>query len=80
MDLLNGFCGARVERDRNLPEREAFLFSEENNMDPGVVPEYLGDLTQMEEIIIAKVHCHMIIKRIRGRQYHYTGHSLLLAE
>jgi hypothetical protein len=66
MDLLNGVCGACMRRDRNLQEGEPFLFSKENNMDPGVVPGCLQDLTQMEEMIIAKAHCHMIMKRVRG--------------
>jgi hypothetical protein len=30
----------------------------------------------MEEMIIAKAHCHMIMKRVRGHQYHYTGHAV----
>jgi hypothetical protein len=76
MGLLNGVCGACLKRDRNLQEGEPFLFSTENNMDPGVVPGCLRDLTQMEEMIIAKAHCHMIMKRVRGHQYHYTGHAV----
>ena len=76
MDLLSGVCGACWKRDRNLQEGEPFLFSKENNMDPGVVPGCLRDLTQMEEMIIAKAHCHMIMKRVRGHQYHYTGHAV----
>ena len=76
MDLLNGICGACMRRDRNLQGEEPFLFSKENNMDPGVVPGCLRDLTQMEEMIIAKAHCHMIMKRVRGHQYHYTGHAV----
>jgi hypothetical protein len=66
MDLLHGACGSCLKRDRNLQEGERFLFSKENNMDPGVVPGCLRDLTQMEEMIIAKAHCHMIMKRVRG--------------
>ena len=76
MDLLNGVCGACLKRDRVLQEREPFLFSERNNMDPGVAPGCLQDLTQMEEMIITKAHCHMIMKRVRGHQYHYTGHAV----
>ena len=76
MKLLNGVCDACFKRDRNIQEGEPFLFSRENNMDPGVVPDCLRDLTQMEEMIIAKAHCHMIIKRVRGHQYHYTGHAV----
>ncbi|KJZ69642.1 hypothetical protein HIM_10958 [Hirsutella minnesotensis 3608] len=79
MGLLNGVCGACLKRDRNLQGGEPFLFSKGNNMDPGVVPDCLRDLTQMEEMVIAKAHCqgtlprhiakahcHMIMKRVRG--------------
>ncbi|KID80837.1 ATP-dependent DNA helicase PIF1 [Metarhizium guizhouense ARSEF 977] len=76
MGLSNGVCGACSRRDRNLPGGVPFLFSKDNNMDPGVVPECLRALTQMEETVIAKAHCHMIVKRVRGHQYHYTGHAV----
>jgi hypothetical protein len=76
MGLSNGVCGACLRQDRNLQEGEPSLFGPENNMDPGVVPSCLRDLTQMEEMIIAKAHCHMIMKRVRGHQYHYTGHAV----
>jgi hypothetical protein len=74
MGLSNGVCDTYLKRDRNLQEGEPFLFSKENNLDPGVAPGCLRDLTQMEEIIIVKAHCHIIMKRVRGHQYHYTGH------
>jgi hypothetical protein len=73
MGLSNGVCGACLKRDRNLQEGEPFLFSKENNLDPGVAPGCLRDLTQMEEMIIAKAHCHMNMKRVRGHQYHSLG-------
>jgi hypothetical protein len=76
MALSNGVCGTCLKRDRNLQEGESFLFSKGDNMDLGVVPECLRDLTQMEEMIIAKAHCHMIMKRVRGHQYHYTRHAV----
>jgi hypothetical protein len=40
------------------------LFSKENNIDPKVVLSCLQDLTQIEEIIIAKAHYYIIIKRV----------------
>ncbi|KID78675.1 ATP-dependent DNA helicase PIF1 [Metarhizium guizhouense ARSEF 977] len=76
MRISNGVCGACLRRDMNLQGGAPFLFSKDNNMDPGVVPECLRDLTQMEEMVIAKAHCHMIVKRVRGHQYHYTGHAV----
>jgi hypothetical protein len=50
------------------------LFSSGNNMDPGLVPQCLKDLTPFEEILVAKAHCYMQMRRVRGFQYHYTGH------
>lgn len=76
MGLLHGVCSACLKRDRYVQQGEPFLFSQGNNMDPGVVPDCLKDLTQMEEMVIAKAHCHMIMKRVRGHQYHYTGHAV----
>jgi hypothetical protein len=66
MDLLSGVYSACLKRDWNLQEGEPFLFSKENNIDPGVVPGCLRDLTQMEEMVIAKAHCYIIMKRVRG--------------
>jgi hypothetical protein len=45
-------------------------------MDPGVVPAYLPELTQVEEMVIARAHVQMLVKRVRGHQYHYTGHCV----
>jgi hypothetical protein len=43
-----------------------FLMSIENNMDPGTVPGYLLELIQVEEIVIARAHVQMLVKRVRG--------------
>jgi hypothetical protein len=45
-------------------------------MDPGVIPSYLPELSQVEEIVIARAHVQMLIKRVRGHQYQYTGHCV----
>src|SRR5882762_6600057 len=45
-------------------------------MDPGEVPEHLPALSQVEEMLIARVHVHLEAKRIRGLQYQYTGHTV----
>lgn len=55
---------------------EPFLYSAENNMDPGDIPEHLATLTPMEEMIIARAHVYMQIKRQRGLQYSYAGHCV----
>jgi hypothetical protein len=45
-------------------------------MDPGELPAYLPELTQVEEMIIARSHVQMMVYRYRGHQYHYTGHCV----
>lgn len=44
-------------------------------MDPGELPAYMPELTQVEEMIIARSHVQMTVYRYR-RQYHYTGHCV----
>ncbi|EED11952.1 hypothetical protein TSTA_000300 [Talaromyces stipitatus ATCC 10500] len=58
-----------VDRDQMI-----FLYSPGNNMDPSDVPTFLPELTQTEEMLIARVHVHMQIRQIRGQQYRYQGH------
>jgi hypothetical protein len=36
----------------------------ENNIDPGVVPSHLPELSQVEEIVIAQAHVQMLVKRV----------------
>ena len=61
---------ARQKRAEDEPE----LFSKENLMDPGSVAEHLLALTQVEEMLIARVHVYVEARQIRGQQYKYTGH------
>jgi hypothetical protein len=50
--------------------------SADNNTDPGELPAHLPELTQVEEMIIARSHVQMMVHRYRGHQYHYTGHCV----
>ena len=50
--------------------------SVENEMDLGMIPAYLPELTQVEEMIIAWSHVQMMVYRYRGHQYHYSGHCV----
>jgi len=50
--------------------------STDNRMDPGELPAHLPELTQVEEMIIARSHIQMIVYRYRGHQYHYSGHCV----
>ncbi|KFZ15361.1 hypothetical protein V501_02746 [Pseudogymnoascus sp. VKM F-4519 (FW-2642)] len=54
MDLKGGVCHACFLRDKG--GRTPFLMCEENEMDPGEVPAYVPQLTQVEELIIARSH------------------------
>ena len=50
--------------------------SADNEMDPGDIPAYLLELTQIEEMIIARSHVQMMVYRYQGHQYHYSGHCV----
>ncbi|KAN0068857.1 hypothetical protein V8E54_013026 [Elaphomyces granulatus] len=64
-----------IQLNRDADE-EPLLLSDDNDMDPGEVPEHLPALSQVEEMLIARVHLHLEAKRIRGLQYQYTGHTV----
>jgi hypothetical protein len=78
MDLKEGICHRCFLRDTNGQKRPVtpFLMSADNHMDPGIVPGHLPELTQVEEMVIARAHVQMLVKRVRGHQYHYTGHCV----
>src|SRR5580692_4324264 len=50
--------------------------SAENQMDPGVLPAHLPILTQIEEMIITRLHVQIVLHRYHGHQYHYLGHCV----
>jgi hypothetical protein len=74
MDLKDNVCHDCVRRDKG--NKTPFLMSRENDMDPGELPAYLPELTQVEEMIIARCHVQMMVYRYRGHQYHYSGHCV----
>jgi hypothetical protein len=53
-----------------------YVYGEGNAMDPGEMPNGLQPLTQVEEMLIARAHVQMVIKRVRGHQFHYSGHTV----
>ena len=72
-------CTKCQGKDKNLKEDDPFFFSAANKMDPGDIPlgidgNPLPELTQMEEMAIALCHPQIMLKRVRGCQYQYTGH------
>ena len=62
----------RCKRDKKSPKK----FSVENDMDPGIVPQQLKDLTQVEEMLISRICPIMRIYRKHGGQRGYKGHVL----
>lgn len=79
MKMKDGICRTCFRRDRGLKDGDPFLMSADNNMDPmdipiGVNGRPLPELLPMEEMAIARCHPQMMVKRVRGCQYHYTGH------
>ena len=74
MKLKDNICYKCFLRDKGSPA--CFLMSTANQMDPGDVPAHLPALTQVEEMLIARCHVQMLLKRYRGHQYHYTGHCV----
>ena len=73
---INIYECVKCSRDKNVPKR----FSKANDMHPGAVPEYLQNLTQIEEILIARVSPIMYIYRKHGGQRGYKGHVLNLSQ
>src|ERR1700729_814685 len=74
MDLKDGICHSCFLRDKR--DQTPFLMTAENEMDPGDMPAHLPELTQVEEMIIARSHVQMMVHRYRGHQYHYSGHCV----
>jgi hypothetical protein len=72
MKLKLGICYRCLQRHKG--GQSPFLMSAVNELDPGDVPAYLPELSQVEEMIIARSHVQLMVTRYRGHQYHYTGH------
>ena len=66
----------RCKRDKKSPKK----FSAGNDMDPGIVPEQLKGLTQVEEMLISRVCPIMRVYRKHGGQRGYQGHVLNLPQ
>jgi hypothetical protein len=64
MDLKNRVCHAYFLRDKK--KKTLFLISTENKMDPRELPAYLLELTQVEEMIIARSHVQIMVYYYRS--------------
>jgi hypothetical protein len=78
MQLKDGICHSCLLKDKG--GQTLYFFSADNEMDPGIVPAHLPALTQIEEMVIARSHVQMMIKRYQGHQYQYTGHCVSFAQ
>jgi predicted Fe-S protein YdhL (DUF1289 family) len=67
----NGHICTRCHRENN-----GHRFSKWNNMDPGDQPTVLSILTQVEEMLIARVSPILQVRHARGGQYKYSGHTI----
>ena len=74
MKLKDGVCDRCIRVDQRRSVDEPFLYSAANQMDPGDLPPDLPEVTQVEEMLIARVHIFMEVRRVRGQQYKYSGH------
>lgn len=57
-------------------ERGTHHFSRWNNMDPVEQPKVLKVLTQVEEMVIARVNPILQVTHARGGKYKYSGHTI----
>ena len=67
---------ARCKKDKCMPRK----FSNENFMNPGKVPAELKSLTQIEEMLIARVLPMMRVYIKPGGQRAYSGHCINFAQ
>ena len=58
MDLKDSVCYRCFLRDTDNQKRliTPFLIAADNNIDPGIVPSYLPELTQVEEMVITRAY------------------------
>ena len=70
--LIKGECCRRCYGKKNSIKK----FSSNNDMDPGEVPEELQGLTELEEMLIARVFPVMSVYRLREGQHGYRGNVI----
>ena len=61
---------------RCVSETKGHHFSLSNNMDLGPQPATLASLSQIEEMLIARVNPILQVTHARGGQYKYSGHTI----
>jgi len=61
---------------RCISETKGHRLSLSNNMDPGPQPTALTSLSQIEEMLIARVNPILQVTHARSGQYKYSGHTI----
>jgi len=74
---IGNYVCSRCVRDKSIPKK----FSSENSMIPSPVPKELQELTQFEEMLIARAFPVMhVYTKPRGGQKAYKGHVITLPQ
>ncbi|KJZ71019.1 hypothetical protein HIM_09598 [Hirsutella minnesotensis 3608] len=69
MGLKDDICKRCIAKDKNKKEDEPWFFSAENQLDFGLIPVFLPELTKVEEMLIAPVHVFVnVMQRCRTRR------------
>ncbi|KAK3911829.1 ATP-dependent DNA helicase [Frankliniella fusca] len=65
-----------VEEVGKKPCRNCHVFSSNNDMDPGTVPECLQNLSYVEKQLISRIHPVVSLYKIKDCQYKYSGNVI----
>ena len=71
-DTNDPYTCTRCKRDKGVPTR----YSQANDMDPRAVPQCLQNLSQVEEMLIARICPIMSVHRKHSGQRGYKGHVI----
>ena len=80
MGLFNGICRRCHKKDIERLPNEPYLYSAENEMDFGNIPDHLPELTMVEQFIISPVHVFTQVRQVRGAQYRFKGHVVFFSK
>ncbi|KAJ5135751.1 uncharacterized protein N7515_005029 [Penicillium bovifimosum] len=64
----------KQEDRKENPSERTYFYSQRNNMRSDDVPSHLPVLTQVEEMLISRVHTIIEVRQVRGQKYFYRGH------
>ena len=74
MSLREGICTRCINRDKDRQDGQPFLMSRENHSLVPEAPTHLPALTDVEEILIARIKVAIQVWLVKGAQWKYTGH------